>query len=725
MIKKLFFITIYFFISIFLYADEGMWIISLIGKNYDDMKKQGLMLSPEDIYNINHSSLKDAVVQFGNGCTGEIVSKQGLLFTNYHCGYSLIQNHSSALHDYLCDGFWAQNMKEELPNPGLTVKFLVRMDDVTLKVLQGVSDDMDYEQRQKIIKENSKKLIEETEKNGNNITAMVKSFFTDNQYFLIQYKIYKDVRLVGAPPSSIGKFGGDTDNWMWPRHTGDFSVFRVYANKNNEPADYSDRNIPYKPKHFLPISLKGMHKGDFSMVIGYPGHTNRYLSSYGVEQRLNVINPAIVKIRTEKINILRKRMEESRKKAEKAISYEEMPTIHIKYADKYARTSNYWKYFIGQNKAIRKLNVIDKKREFESKFMDWANQNEARKKKYGSVLKELKTTYTDLNDYQKLRTYIREAAFRGPDGISFASKFKKLEYALENKEDYFPVVEFLKKESKRYFKDFDLSVETELFGKVMQLFYNDIDRKYWPTIFDYIARKYDGDMTYFAEDVYKSTMFRSEKTVMKFLEKPSLSKLRSDILYKTMISIRGCLNKYTLLNKAELDKLKDLKRIFVAGIMEMKKNKNLYPDANLTMRLTYGTVQNYSPADAVDYNYYTTLKGVIEKSNSDNPDYEVPDKLVELYNKKDYGDYAENGEIRTCFLTNNDITGGNSGSPVINAYGELVGLAFDGNWEAMSGDLVFEPELQRTIVVDIRYVLFIIDKFAGADNLIKELKIKR
>ena len=718
------FLILLFLLRVVGFADEGMWIISLINKNYDDMKKQGLMLTPEDIYNINHASLKDAVVQFGNGCTGEIVSDKGLLFTNYHCGYSYIQKHSSAEHDYLTDGFWAKSMKEELPNLGLTVKFLQRIEDVTAKVLKGVSKEMSYEQRQKIINENAKKIKENAEKETG-LTAMVKSFFTDNQYFLILYKIYKDVRLVGAPPSSIGQFGGDTDNWMWPRHTGDFSIFRVYANSENNPADYSSNNKPLKPKHFLPISLKGMHKGDFAMIIGYPGRTNRYLSSYGVEQRLNVINPAIIKIRTEKINILRKRMNESREQAKMATDYKDMPTIHIKYATKYAHTSNYWKYFIGQNKALKRLHVIDRKRDFEKKYTDWINKSSDRIAKYGKVLDGLKTTYASLNDYYKVRVYIGEAAFRGPDGIAFAAKFKKLADALEQKKDATEIINKLKKETENYFKDFDLSVETELFGSLLQLYYNDIEEKYWPTIFDYVKRKYDGDLHYFAEDLYKSSIFRSKESVMKFLKKPSLSKLKNDLLYRTMISIRGSLKKYQILNKDKLDSLKDLKRLYVSGIMEMEKDKLLYPDANLTMRLTYGTVQDYKPADAVEYNYYTTLKGVIEKSYEDNPDYEVPDKLVKLYENKDYGDYAENGELRTCFLTNNDITGGNSGSPVIDAYGELVGLAFDGNWEAMSGDIIFEPELQRTIVVDIRYVLFIIDKFAGAKNLIDELKIKK
>ena len=718
-------LAIYFFSVFSSLADEGMWIISLIGKNYEDMKKQGLMLTAEDIYNINNSSLKDAVVQFGNGCTGEIVSEKGLLFTNHHCGYSYIQKHSTVYNDYLVDGFWAKDMSKELPNEGLTVKFLIRIDDVTDKVLNGVLLNMSYAERNKIIDENKKKLIEEAEKNNKNITAVVKSFFTDNQFFLILYKIYKDVRLVGAPPSSIGKFGGDTDNWMWPRHTGDFSVFRVYADKNNEPAEYSKDNVPYKPAHFLPISLKGMHERDFAMIIGYPGRTNRYLSSYGILQRLNVINPAIIKIRTAKINILRKRMEESREKAKLAQSYEEMPTIHIKYATKYARTSNYWKYFIGQNKAIKRLNVAEKKQEFEKKFKEWINQTEERKNKYGNLLDKLGKTYKELDDFYKFRTYMYEAVFRGPDGIRFASKFKKLASSLEEKKDITPIVNELKEETKKYFKDFDLSVEVELFGELLQLFYDDINKEYWPTIFEYVEKKYGGNLRYYAEDVYKGSIFSSEKSVMNFLKKPSLKKLKSDLLYRTMISMRGCLRKFNMLNSDKMSELGNLKRLFVGGILEMEKDKLYYPDANSTMRLTYGTVKGYKPADAVEYNYYTTLKGIAEKSYEDNPDYEVPEKLIELYNKKDYGDYDENGELRVCFLTNNDITGGNSGSPVINAYGELVGIAFDGNWEAMSGDLVFEPNLQRTIVVDIRYVLFIIDKFAGAKNIISELKIKK
>ena len=718
------------FRSLLSIADEGMWIISLINKNYDDMKKQGLKLSAEDIYNINHASLKDAVVQFGRGCTGEIVSGQGLLLTNYHCGFGQIQAHSTAENDFIADGYFAKNKGEELPNEGLTVKFLVRIDDVTSAIFSSLNDTMSYAERQKAMRNKAKALIAKATE-GNNYTAFVKSFFTDNQYFMLVYKIYRDVRLVGAPPQTIGQFGGDTDNWMWPRHTADFSVFRVYADVDGEPADYSPKNVPLKPKHFLPVSLKGMHKDDFAMIIGYPGRTDRYEPSYGVKQALDVINPSIVKIRTLKLAILKQHMDASRKAAKKATNYSDLTKVHIQYAAKYAHTSNYWKYFIGQSKGIRRLHVVEKKQAFEKQFTDWTNQSSTRKAKYGTVLPDLEKVYADLQNYYLLRWYVNEAGYRGPDGIAFATKMRELEnwYEKQDKAQDIkgrePIIAGLKEAGENYFKDFDLPTEIDLFGQLLKLMNDDILPQFHPTIFDYINRKYKGKFMEYAQDAYKVSIFRSKAAYNKFLEKPSLVKLQKDPVYKTMQSLRGCLNKFGFINKANLEKMKELRSLYMAGILEMEKGKNLYPDANLTMRLTYGTVQPYKPADAVDYDYYTTLKGLYEKSFSDNPDYEVPQKLLDLYKAKDYGQYAENGQLRTCFLTNNDITGGNSGSPTINGKGELVGLAFDGDWEAMSGDIAFEPKLQRTIVVDIRYVLFIIDKYAGAGYLVDEMKLER
>ena len=720
--------VIWVFQSLLSFADEGMWIISLINKNYDDMKKQGLKLTADDIYNINHASLKDAVVQFGRGCTGEIVSDQGLLLTNYHCGFGQIQAHSTPENDFIANGYWAKNKGEELPNEGLTVKFLVRIDDVTNAVFSALNDTMTYAERMKAIKGKSLELINKAT-DGNNYTAFVKSFFTDNQYFLLVYKIYRDVRLVGAPPQSIGQFGGDTDNWMWPRHTADFSVFRVYASADGEPANYSPDNVPLKPKHFLPVSLKGMHKGDFAMIIGYPGHTDRYEPSYGVQQALDVINPSIVKIRTLKLAILKQHMDASRKAAQKATNYSNLPKVHIQYAAKYAHTSNYWKYFIGQSKGIRRLNVVGKKQAFEKRFQNWVNQDAQRKAKYGTVLQDLEKAYADLENYYKLRWYVNECGFRGPDGIAFAAKMKRLENWYEKKDKVQdlksrePIIAQLKADGELYFKDFDLPTEIDLFGQLLKLMNDDILKQFHPSIFNYINRKYKGHFLEYAKDAYKVSIFRDKASFEKFLKNPSLEKLQKDPVYKTMESLRGVLNKFEFINKANLEKMKQLRSLYMAGILEMEKNKTLYPDANLTMRLTYGTVQDYHPSDAVDYDYYTTLKGVYEKSFSDNPDYEVPQKLLDLYKAKDYGQYAENGKLRTCFTTNNDITGGNSGSPTINGKGELVGLAFDGNWEAMSGDIAFEPALQRTIVVDVRYVLFIIDKYAGAGYLLDEMKL--
>ncbi|HIE16450.1 MAG TPA: S46 family peptidase, partial [Bacteroidales bacterium] len=681
------FAVVFIFQSFLSFADEGMWIISLINKNYEDMKKQGLKLSIEDIYNINHTSIKDAVVQFGRGCTGEVVSDQGLLFTNYHCGFGQIQAHSSPEQDFIADGYFAKNKSEELPNEGLTVKFLIRIDDVTDAIFSVINKTMSYEEKQKAIREKSEELTRKATE-GTNYTAFVKSFFTDNQYLMLTYKIYRDVRLVGAPPQTIGKFGGDTDNWMWPRHTADFSVFRIYADINGEPADYSPKNIPLKPKHFLPISLKGMHQNDFAMIIGYPGSTDRYKPSFGVKQALDVINPAIIKIRTLKLAILKKHMDASRKRAQIAKDYSNLPKVHIQYASKYARTSNYWKYFIGQNKGIHRLHVIEKKQAYEKKFSDWISQKQERKEKYGNVLQDLEKTYAILENYYKLRWYIYEAGLRGPDGISFARKMKKLEEWYENQDKVKdlktrePIIADLRKTGESYFKDFDLSTEIDLFGQLIQMINDDIIKDYHPTIFSYINKKYKGDFSEYARDAYVSSLFRSKKAFNDFLDNPSLTKLHKDPVYKVMESLTGCLNKFKFINKTNLQKMKTLRTQYMAGILEMEKGENLYPDANLTMRLTYGTVQPYKPADAVDYDYYTTLKGIYEKSFSDNPDYDVPDKLLTLYKTKDYGKYGENGQLRTCFLTNNDITGGNSGSPVINGKGELVGLAFDGNWEA-------------------------------------------
>ena len=695
------------------FSDEGMWLLHLLNKNYNDFKKAGLKLSSEDIYSINHASLKDAIVQFGNGCTGELVSKQGLILTNHHCGFSYIQSHSSVEHDYLSDGFWATENKNELANPGLTVKFLVSISDVTEKINNELNNTMSETEREEKIKSLSK-AIEKENTAGTGYTAQVKSFFGGNDFYLLVYEIYKDVRLVGAPPSSIGKFGGDTDNWMWPRHTGDFSMFRVYMSPDGKPAEYSDKNIPFVPKHSLPVSIAGISEGDFTMILGYPGRTNRYLSSWGVSQALKFNNPAVIKIRDKKLAILREDMAKS-------------PEIRIKYAAKYAQTANYWKYFIGQNKGIIRLNVIGEKQALEKKFESWVNQSQDRKSKYGMVLENMEKYYNQLKDFNLLRTYMNEAGMRGVDAISFSSRFISLYKLLEK--DSVPAAEKNKMISKLidqtldFYKDFNLETDKKLFSSLLNMFYNDINKDYHPSAFNEVAKGYKGNFEKFTTYVYNNTAFSSREGVLSLLESPNYKKLDNDPIFEMMYSIVGVYKKFNSIFEQQQYELDKAYRLFMEGLREMESNKLFYPDANSTMRITYGNAMPYSPGDAVEYDLFTTLDGVMQKEDPENPEFIVPARLKELWKNKDYGRYGENGRLKTCFLSNNDITGGNSGSPVLNGKGELIGIAFDGNWEAMSGDIVFEPSLQRTISVDIRYVLFIIDKFAGAKNLVDEMMI--
>jgi hypothetical protein len=700
--------------TINLRADEGMWIPMFVDRlNYEDMQKLGLKLTAEEIYSINNASLKDAIVIFGRGCTGEIVSPEGLLLTNHHCGYGQIQAHSSIEHDYLKDGFWAMSREEELPNPGLTVQFLVRIEDVTDAALNGVSAGMDEQARSGKIAENTDALVKKAT-DGTVYNALVRSFFGGNQYFLFVYETYKDVRLVGAPPSSIGKFGADTDNWMWPRHTGDFSMFRVYAGPDGKPAEYSKDNVPLQPKHFLPVSIDGYEQGDFAMILGYPGSTDRYLTSPGVDLAINVTNPAVVNVREVKLDIMMEDMMAS-------------DEVRIKYASKYARTSNYWKYFIGQTKGLKRLKVYDKKVAIEDDFTKWVNEDAGRKSTYGNVLKDIEEAYNTLSEYALSGVYYREAGMRGAEINGYAYQFKSLADELSKKdadrEKVDKMIQRLKDGAKDYFKDYNLPTDRKLFAAMMEKFHKDIDASQQPALLRDIASKYKGDFDIYAEDVFEKSIFTSLDKVNALLEKPSAKKIMNDpafVNYRAFDEMASQLREKTAAASTMLNRAN---RLFIAGMMEMKPEKKFYPDANFTMRLTYGTVQDYFPADAVRYDYFTTLSGVMEKEDPNNWEFVVPEKLKELYKNKDFGRYGDDGVMHTCFLTNHDITGGNSGSPVINARGELIGLAFDGNWEAMSGDIAYEPELQRTINVDIRYVLFIIDKFAGAGHLVDEMKV--
>ena len=717
MLKKFFFTILLFvgFANISVKADEGMWLPLFIERlNYVDMQKMGCKLTAEEIYSVNHSSLKDAIVQFGNGCTGEVVSDQGLILTNHHCGYGSIQANSTIDHDYLTNGFWALDKKDELQNDQLTVTFLVRIEDVTSQILGELNDKMTETDRSKKVDELIEK-IKAKAIEGTTYKASVKGFFDGNEYYLFVYDVYEDVRLVGAPPSSIGSFGGDTDNWMWPRHTGDFSIFRVYTGPDGKSAPYSKNNIPLKPKHFLPVSISGVKTNDFAMILGYPGTTDRFLTSYGVTLALEQFNPSIVKIRDKRLSIMKEDMDASAE-------------VRIKYASKYKSISNYWKYYIGQSKGLKRLKVYDEKKAIENDFEKWLATKDEYKTKYGDALTYIKNAYAELTKYTKTRVYFTEGLLRGCEVISIASRFENLynEYIKDNPDTakINKAIKTLKPAVKRFFKDYNAATDQKVLAAMLTMFNNDISIDNHPDIFAEIQKKYKNDFTKYATDVFAKSIFVSQGKLDAFLNSPDKKVLANDIAFKLMLSVS---KKYKELSDKVTEANNTLSkgnRLFVAGLRQMYPDKKFYPNANSTMRLTYGKVLDYYPADAVHYNYFTTLDGIMEKEDSTNDEFIVPSKLKELYKSKDYGKYADaDGKMHTCFLTDNDITGGNSGSPVIDGKGQLIGLAFDGNWEAMSGNIAYDPELQRTINVDIRYVLFVIDKYAGATNLIKEMKI--
>jgi len=696
-------------------ADEGMWLPLFVQRlNYVDMQKEGLHLTAEEIYSINHSSLKDAIIIFGGGCTGEIVSANGLIFTNHHCGYGAIQSHSTVEHDYLSDGFWATRYEEEIPTPGLRASFLVSIQDVTKEVLEGVTNAMTETERAGKIRENSRK-IEASNTKGTQYDARTTAFFNGNEYYLFIYEIYRDVRLVGAPPSSIGKFGADTDNWMWPRHTGDFSVFRVYANSENKPAEYAAGNVPMKSKQFLPVSIKEKKVGDYAMIMGYPGRTDRYATSYTIKWALEKNNPMVVKIRTKKLEILREDMAAD-------------AAVRIKYSAKYAGSANYWKFFIGQNKGLKQLGVYDRKKELEDQFEKWISADKDRSVKYGDALKNISAAYETINKYEAGVRYNAEAINQGSEIIAFSRNFNKLADELAKSKPDPKAIETITSQineaSERYFKNYNLPTDVKMMGAMLQLYYTDVPKDLQPAYLEKIHSKYKGNFDAYAADLFSKTIFSSKTKVDLFLANPKLKTLQKDpalLLQKAFLANASIIDS---LVRPSNDLLTKGRRDFVAGLREMQSDKVFYPDANSTMRLTYGQVLDYSPADAINFDYVTTLDGVMAKEDPTNPEFVVPEKLKQLYKDKDYGRYGENGKMVVGFLTDNDITGGNSGSPVLNANGELTGLAFDGNWEAMSGNYAFEPKLQRTICVDIRYVLFVIEKYAGATNLIKELDIR-
>lgn len=670
MIKKLSLILLSFAAVLTLKADEGMWLPSQIAQRINDMQAKGFKLTAEDLYSINNSSFKDAIVHFNGGCTGELISNEGLLITNHHCGYSQIQYHSSIEHDYLKDGFWAMTRDEELPNPNLWVTFLEYMQDVTDEVLKGCKEEMSEEERESIVKANSRKLIAKATKKGKGLAAKVTPLYYGNQYFIFVYKVFTDVRLVGAPPSSIGKFGGDTDNWMWPRHTGDFSLFRIYAGKDNEPADYSKKNVPYKPKKSFKINASGIKEGDFTLVYGYPGRTNEYLMSQAVEQIANISNPHKIKLRTLRLDIQKREMGKSQE-------------VRIKYSSKNAGVSNAWKKWQGEMKGIVKMNTIENKRNYEKEFAKWAQG----KPEYDGLIERFADLYAQISELSMVSDYQKEA-INAIEFVNYAGNIKRAD-------------------SELFYKDYYKPIDKETFIALISEYNKVIDNKYKAPYFIETLNKmgsvenwanaiYDNDSIELAGALYTAT-----NSHFNTLYRPYLDSINREI---------------TLLY-----------RKYMKGQIEYNKESNgskvFYPDANSTLRIAYGSVKGYSPSDAVYYTPVSTLDGIMQKDNPQIFDYNVPQKLRDLYKTKDYGVWNVNGSVPVAFIATNHTTGGNSGSPVIDASGNLIGVNFDRVWEGTMSDIVFDPEICRNIALDIRFALFTIDKLAGAGHLLEEMTI--
>ena len=720
MMNKFLTIVLGFVFSLSAIGDEGMWLPQLLKSlNEKDMHTKGLQLSAEDLYSVNNSSLKDAIVSLGGFCTGEMISDQGLMLTNHHCAFDAIQSHSTVSNDYLEDGFWAMTKTEELKNEGLTATFLVSIESVTDRVLSEIDEltISENDRKTKIAEVIQTIVTEATE--GNQYNAKIKSFFGGNEYYLLVYETFKDVRLVGAPPSSIGKFGGDTDNWMWPRHTGDFALFRVYCAPDGSPAEYAEENIPMKPKHHLPISLDGVDNGDYTMIYGFPGRTDRYLTSYGVKEAIEQSGPTIVDIRSEKLAIMKSFMDKNSK-------------TKIQYAAKHAQTSNYWKYFIGQSKGLKRMRVYEKKKAVEDNFRVWvASGDDKRQEKYGDALNLIEDAYFANKKINVARTYLNEAVFQGAEILYFSFMINNMINRLPKEEgkERREGLQDIKSAAKDFYKNYNPDLDKNLLSAMLEMYYYNIPKSQHPEIFQKIETQQFGfkklDFDFYAKKVFKKSIFSNRLKCYDFLKNPTIKKIKNDPAYTTLMSIYNfyLTNHYPKRKQIRAD-LEKGNRLFIAGLREMNPAKKYYPNANSTMRLTYGNVGDYEPGNAMRYDYYTTIDGIMEKEDPTNEEFIVPDKLKELYTIGDYGKYAdEQGDLRINFISNNDITGGNSGSPVINAWGELVGTAFDGNWEAMSGDIAFENEVQRTISVDIRYIMFIIDKFAGATHLINEVTI--
>jgi hypothetical protein len=717
MIRRTILIIVFISLALSGQAKEGMWLPVLLDKfNIDDMQQMGFKLTAEDVYSINHASMKDAVVIFGGGCTGEIISSDGLLITNYHCGFSAIQKHSSVSHDYLTEGFWAMSRQEELPNENLSVTFLKRMDDVTDSVLEGVNNDLSMVQRDEIIGRNIKSIVNKAIKD-NDYSAHVEKFYAGNQYYLFIEEVYTDVRLVGAPPSAIGKFGGDTDNWMWPRHTGDFSLFRVYADKDNKPVGYAPDNVPFEPAYHFPISLKGVNEGDFTMVFGYPGSTAEYVPSFHLQMLINDVYPKLIDVRTRKLSIIKHYMESD-------------PAVRIQYAAKAASISNSWKRWKGEIKGLNKLDAVSRKQQAEAEFSKWVSSDDTRNRKWGNLLDGYQSTYFKYGEYNLSRSYLLEMIGRNSmETVALAGLYVGLVDLIDrNGVDNAKVqslVASLKKRTDSHFKDFYQPVDQKLMPVLLNSYRTAVPVEFHPSVYAEIDKKYQGNTEKFVDQLFQKTAFTNHEKLMDYLSNPQkIKKLKKDPAIKLYQSFSEMYHDNVMVGyRLYHDRLDSLNQLYMQALMAFEPERHFYPDANFTLRVTYGDVKGYEARDAVSYNYFSTLDGIMEKDNPDIYDYRVPERLKELYRTKDYGRYEQDGTVPVCFLATNHTTGGNSGSPVVNASGELVGVNFDRAWDGVMSDLMFNPNQCRNISLDIRYALFIIDKFAGAGYLLDEMTL--
>lgn len=692
-------------------ADEGMWMLGNLNKQTRaTLKEMGLQMPASKLYNPKRPSLKDAVVSFGGFCSGVVVSEDGLVFTNHHCGFSSIQQHSTVEHDYLKEGFVAHNQSEELPNPELYVRFLLRQEDVTKRVLNIVKPGMNESERSNAVDSVMIVIGEEVSRKDSTLVGIVDAYYGGNEFWLSVYRDYNDVRLVFAPPSSVGKFGWDTDNWEWPRHTGDFSVFRIYADQENRPADYSPDNVPYHPEYVVPLSLDGYHEGSFCMTLGYPGSTERYLSSYGIEEMMNNSNQAQIDVRGVKQAIWKHEMDSR-------------DSIRIKYASKYDESSNYWKNSIGVNQAVRKLHVLDKKRAMEQELRRWIQQTPREREQLLHLFSDLELNYKSRREENHAQAYFIESFLNGPELIQLSLSILNFDFEGEEK----TVVANLKAIIEKY-ANLDLDMDKEVFTALLKTYRSKVDTSYLPELYQTIDTLYNGNERAYVDNLYTRSDLTTPRGLKRFLEQDSTYHIYEDPAIALGIDLITKLFEMNIQMQEASAEISRNERLLNAAVRRMYDSRNFYPDANSTMRLSLGTVGGYTPFDGVEYNYYTTTKGILEKvkTHAGDVDFAVQPELLSLFSSGDFGRYAdEKGKMNVCFISNNDITGGNSGSAMFNDKGELLGLAFDGNWEAMSSDILYEPNMQRTIGVDVRYMLFMIEKYGKAGSLIKELKIAR